>query len=427
MSTRARSLLQEALVPVTRRYLDDVFSACPRRDFQLRFWNGSTWGAEQPAFVLVIGTPDVLTALLDSPDELTLGEAYLRGDLDVEGDMEGACELADYLLSSAARTTHHPFLASAFGKRLTAGGVQHSRAAALHGALHSQERDREAIRYHYDLPVEFYGLWLDPRLVYSTAYFTGPDEELEAAQERKLDYLCRKLRLQPGESLLDIGCGWGGLVVYAAEHYGVRAHGVTASVRQAEEGRRRARLAALADHCRIEVCDYRDIQGGPYNKIVSVGMFEHVGQALLPEYFSRAWRLLRPGGVFLNHGIARSVAHRSLGPTFSDRYVFPDGDLVPIHVALQAAENSGFEVRDVESLREHYALTLRHWVRRLEAHAEEARRVTDEVTYRIWRLYMAACAYRFRSGRYNVYQVLLSKPQNGVSGLPLTRADWYRR
>ncbi len=424
MSTKARSLLRDALVPVARRYLDEVFSACPRHDFQLRFWNGTTWGASQPAFVLVIGTPDVLSAMLDSPDDLTLGEAYLRGDLDVEGDLESAFEVVEYLLSSA-HPARPPFLVSAFGKRISPGNGHGTHPAALQGAVHSKARDRQAIQYHYDLPVEFYALWLDPRLVYSAAYFADPQQGLEQAQERKLDYLCRKLRLKPDESLLDIGCGWGGLVTYAAEHYRVRAHGVTASVRQAEEGRRRVQQAGVEDRCRVEVCDYRDIQGGPYDKIVSVGMFEHVGEALLAEYFSRAWRLLRPGGVFLNHGIARSVLHRPHRPTFSDRYVFPDGELVPIHIALQAAENAGFEVRDVESLREHYVLTLRHWVRRLEAHAAEARRLTDEVTYRIWRLYMAACAHRFRSGRYNLYQVLLAKPRGGESGLPLTRADWY--
>ena len=425
MSTRARSLLQDALVPVTRHYLDEIFAGCACREFQLRFWNGATWGAADPVFTLVIRTPDVLATLLDSPDELTLGEAYLRGDLDVEGDMESAFEAVEYLLSSTAHPQRRPFLVSAFGKRIESGDGHAPDGAALHGARHSKERDREAIHYHYDLPVEFYALWLDPRLVYSTAYFTDPQEELEPAQERKLEYLCRKLRLKPGESLLDIGCGWGGLVMYAAERYGARAHGVTASVRQAEEGRRRAQQAGLEDRCRIEVCDYRDIQGGPYDKIVSVGMFEHVGEALLPEYFSRAARLLRPGGVFLNHGIARSVSHHPAEATFSDRYVFPDGELVPIHVALRAAENASFEVRDVESLREHYVLTLRHWVRRLEAHAAEARRVTDDTTYRIWRLYMSACAHRFRSGRYNLYQTLLAKPQDGDSGLPLTRADWY--
>ncbi len=425
MSTRARSLLQEALVPVARRYLDGVFAGCPRRDFQLRFWNGSTWGSDHPVFTFVLKDPAALRIMLDAPDELKLGEAYLRDQFDVEGDMESAFEVAEHLLAPARPAPLGPFLVRAFGKAVTRGDGGHRLPAELHGEVHSQERDREAIRYHYDLPVDFYALWLDQRLVYSTAYFRDPDEELEPAQERKLEYICRKLRLKAGESLLDVGCGWGGLVMYAAERYGVRAHGVTLSVRQAEEGRRRARAAGLEDRCRIEVCDYRDLQGGPYDKMVSVGMFEHVGEGLLPEYFGRAYRLLCPGGVFLNHGIARAACHRPQRPSFSDRYVFPDGELVPINVATRAAEDCGFEVRDVESLREHYVLTLRHWVRRLEAHHDEARRLTDEETYRVWRLYMAGCAHRFRIGRYNLYQTLLSKPQRGESGLPLTRADWY--
>ena len=203
--------------------------------------------------------------------------------------------------------------------------------------------------------------------------------------------------------------------------------GITVSVPQAEVARGRLRAAGLNDCCRVEVSDYRDIDRElQYDKIVSVGMFEHVGEAHLPEYFSRAWDLLRPGGVFLNHGISYSATYRRRGPSFSDRYVFPDGDLVPISTSLRAAELSGFELRDVESLREHYALTLHHWVQRLEAHQAEARRITDDITYRIWRLYMAGSAHGFRTGRLNIYQVLLSKPLHGHSGLPLTRADWYQ-
>ena len=190
--------------------------------------------------------------------------------------------------------------------------------------------------------------------------------------------------------------------------------------------RQRLRESGLSDRCRVEVSDYRDIDHDQqYDKIVSVGMFEHVGEALLPEYFRRAWDLLRPGGVFLNHGIAYSATYRRRGPSFTDRYVFPDSEMVPINTSLREAELSGFEVRDVESLREHYALTLHNWVQRLEAHAEEVRRITDDTTYRIWRLYMAGAAHGFRSGRLNVYQALLAKPLHGESGLPLTREDWY--
>ena len=264
-------------------------------------------------------------------------------------------------------------------------------------------------------------------MVYSCAYFATPEEDLDSAQERKLDYICRKLRLCRGERLLDIGCGWGGLIMHAAAHYGVEAVGITLSAPQAELARQRLRESGLSDRCRVEVSDYRDIEHGQlYDKIVSVGMFEHVGEAFLPEYFNRAYELLRPGGVFLNHGIAYSATYHRRGPSFSERYVFPDGEMVPINTTIRAAELSGFEVRDIESLREHYELTLHHWVRRLEAQAEQARAISDDTTYRIWRLYMAGSAHGFRTGRLNVYQTLLVKPRQGDSGLPLTREDWYR-
>lgn len=295
------------------------------------------------------------------------------------------------------------------------------------GRRHSKARDRRAVTYHYDVPGEFYALWLDQRMVYSCAYFATPDEDLDAAQERKLDLICRKLRLRRGEKLLDIGCGWGRLIIHAARRYGVEALGITLSEPQAELANERIRRAGLEDRCRVEVRDYREIEDwGAYDKLVSVGMFKHVGEARLAVYFSRAYRLLRPGGVFLNHGISRNPGTpERRGPTFISRHVFPDGELVPIGTTLSAAEGRGFEVRDVESPREHYVLTLGHWVRRLEDNAEEARRIVDETTYRVWRLYMSGSAHGFRTGRINVYQALLVRPDRGESGLPLTRADWY--
>ncbi len=254
------------------------------------------------------------------------------------------------------------------------------------------------------------------------------DDDLDTAQEQKLEYICRKLRLHPGERLLDIGCGWGGLVMYAAQHYGVQAYGITLSEPQAELAQRRIEEAGLTGKCKVEVRDYREVtEANSFDKIVSVGMFEHVGESLLPTYFKQAWQLLRPGGVFLNHGIASDSFDAAKAKTsFVNHYVFPDGELLPINSTLRAAETSGFEVRDVESLREHYMLTLRHWVRRLEAHAEEARKLTNDVTYRVWRLYMSGSAHGFQTGSNTIYQTLLAKPDRGDSGLPLTRADWYR-
>jgi len=252
---------------------------------------------------------------------------------------------------------------------------------------------------------------------------------LDTAQERKLDYICRKLRLKPGQRLLDIGCGWGGLVIHAAQHYGVEALGITLSEPQAELANQRIAEAGLSGRCQVKVLDYREVNDwGGFDALASVGMFEHVGEDLLEVYFRQAFRLLRPGGLFLNHGIAhRATDPKTKGPTFSNTYVFPDGELVPISTTLRVAEAVGFEVRDVESLREHYALTLRHWVRRLEAHHGEALRYVDEPTYRVWRLFMSGSAHGFTMGRLNVYQSLLVKQgPRGENGLPLTRADLYK-
>jgi cyclopropane-fatty-acyl-phospholipid synthase len=428
MQLLAKSVSRSTSSIQSAKFLDALMKSYPKRDFQVRLWDHTTWGTEEhPRFTLVLKHPGALRSMFSSPSELTLGEAYIYDDFDIEGDIEAVFDLADYLLSQE-RSLGENFDLGRWLEKLPKAGHPRAglRLVEFGGKRHSKERDRQVIHFHYDLPTEFYSLWLDPGMVYSCAYFSNPDEDLDSAQIRKLDYICRKLRLKPGERLLDIGCGWGALILHAASHYGVECVGITLSVPQAEVARKRLREAGLNDRCRVETSDYRDIDHNlQYDKIVSVGMFEHVGEALLPEYFRVAWNLLRPGGVFLNHGIAYSATYRRRGPSFVDRYVFPDGDLIPISTSLRAAELSGFELRDVESLREHYALTLHHWVRRLEVHQEEARRITDDTTYRIWRLYMAGSAHGFRSGRLNVYQSLFAKPLHGHSGWPLTRADCY--
>jgi cyclopropane-fatty-acyl-phospholipid synthase len=364
--------------------------------------------------------------------ELGLAEAYLYNDFDVEGDIENVFDLAE----AVARGTsgwRKKIRSARDLMRLPAQSMEHGGQrgpARLSGQRHSVERDRQAVTFHYDVSNDFYALWLDRRMVYSCAYFTSANEELDTAQERKLDYICHKLRLHTGQRLLDIGCGWGGLVLHAAAHYGVDATGITLSRPQVELANRRIKEAGLADRCRVLAQDYRQVDASPpYDVLVSVGMFEHVGEELLPAYFAQAMKLLAPGGVFLNHGIARRAIDKPYhGPNFNDTYVFPDGELVPINVTLRAAEDSGFEVRDVESLREHYALTLRHWVRRLEASHARALEFVDEPTYRVWRLFMSGSAHGFTHGRLNVYQALLVRPgQGGSSGLPLTREDWYAR
>jgi cyclopropane-fatty-acyl-phospholipid synthase len=411
----------------------DLPGSSQQRNFAVRLWDGTTWqlepeSAEPKSFTLVLQHPGALRKMFLPPSELSLGEAYIYNDFDIEGDITAVFPLADQFINGQWGKVEQV----RYGKRLlslpkTSQARSGDAAAKLRGVRHSRERDRQAVTYHYDRSNDFYALWLDQRMVYSCAYFATPDDDLDTAQERKLEYICRKLHLRPGECLLDIGCGWGGLVIYAAQRYGVEAYGITLSQPQAELAQQRIQEAGLTEHCRVEVRDYRDVnEANSFDKIVSVGMFEHVGEKLLPTYFRQTWQLLRPGGVFLNHGIASETALQvQQRESFVSTYVFPDGELIPISSTLRAAEASGFEVRDVESLREHYALTLRHWLRRLESNADEARRLTSDVTYRTWRLYIAGSAYSFQVGRNNIYQALLAKSEQGESRLPLTRADWY--
>ncbi|HZU45128.1 MAG TPA: cyclopropane-fatty-acyl-phospholipid synthase family protein [Terriglobales bacterium] len=401
------------------------------RNFAVRLWDGSRLDAEpgQPTrCTLIINRPGALRRMFQPSNQAALGEAYIYGDVDIEGDAETLFPLVPYLLKLKIGPARQLRLAALLWGMPTSPRQREGRPPVkLDGELHSKERDRQAVAYHYNVSNDFFRLFLDKRMVYSCAYFDSPELSLDEAQERKLDYICRKLRLKAGEQLLDVGSGWGALIIHAASHYGVRALGITLSEPQAELANRRIREAGLQDMCRVEVRDYREMsEPETFDKLVSVGMIEHVGESMLPAYFEQAYKLLKPGGVFMNHGIARAVwAGKLDGPTFIDRYVFPDGDMVPIGIVLRHAAQCGFEIRDVENLREHYTMTLRHWVRNLENHGSRARHLTDEATYRTWRLYMAGSAYFFDTGRLNIYQSLLVKPNDGKSGLPMTRADWY--
>ncbi len=411
-------------------FMDELFKRV-RSDFCVRLWEGTEWvssSGRPPRFTLVLKHPGALRRMLLPPNQLTLGEAYIHDDFDVEGDIEEAFVLGDVLLdlrlTPADKLRYGAFLLSLPDRERSVGGRGPAR---LRGRIHSPERDSEAVTYHYNVSNDFYRLWLDENMVYSCAYFQFPGEPLETAQEHKLDYLCRKLRLRPGERLLDIGCGWGGLILHAVRHYDVEALGITLSEPQAELANERIRKAGLSDRCRAEVLDYREVpEDRTFDKLVSVGMFEHVGESRLPDYFAKAFRLLRPGGLFLNHGIADTLAVPQLkGPSFIEKYVFPDGELLPLAATLMTAERCGFEARDVESLREHYAMTLRHWIRRLEKEKDKAIRLTNDLTYRVWRLYMGGSAHGFKVGRLNLYQTLLARPNKGRCELPLTRGDLY--
>jgi cyclopropane-fatty-acyl-phospholipid synthase len=401
----------------------------------------ATSGREQAAVVIVNG-PDALARLLWPPSPDALGEAYLRGDIDIEGDIWAAID--------AGRS----FDPRRFGRRLprlarlalelrrgAPPAPALRRRARLAGRRHSKARDMAAVRFHYDVGNEFFALWLDRRLVYSCAYFESPDMTLDAAQEAKLDLICRKLRLAPGMRLLDIGCGWGSLVTFAAERYGVEAVGVTLSQPQASWATADIARRGLQDRARVLVRDYRDLGSlGSFDAVASVGMFEHVGRARLPDYFAAALRSVRPGGLFLNHGIATTAGTARLpfgarlpfssrlqfgDGGFVGRYVFPDGELVTVAEAADLARCGGFELLDVQSLRQHYALTLRAWVERLEANATRARELVDEEVYRTWRLYMAAARRGFEDGSLDVAQLLLARPgRGGPADLPLR--PWWR-
>lgn len=399
------------------------------RDFAVEFWDGSRIPPDPGQFCRFtwhINNPHALRAVLHSDRQAALGEAFVRGDFDISGDIMAIFSVAEYLDAKHWTTR----------EKLRIGGLLFGRygsddrsnlAADLGGQLHSKSRDRQAATFHYDISNKFYELWLGRRMVYSCAYFEDPNDSLDDAQEQKLDYICRKLRLRGGERLLDIGCGWGGLIIYAAQKYGVHAVGITLSEKQASLAQERIAKTELSFRCEVRLMDYRDSpQLGQFDKIVSVGMVEHVGEGKLSEYFRIAFHMLKPGGVFLNHGIGRAGNRpKPAEKTFTDAYVFPDGELVPIATMLHHAEKAGFEVRDVENLREHYSLTLMQWLRRLEAVHAQARDLVGELRYRMWRLYLAGSAYYFRTGKLDLYQSLLIKTSGGKARMPMTRADWY--
>ena len=401
----------------------------------VRLWDGMaiSLGRDSPVATVVVHTAKLLRDLAWRPDPLRLAEAYFRGEIDVEGDLYALLaqrihlqsltpSLRDRLaLFSAALFPHDD---SARGRRGNAP-VRWSRP--LHERLsrkHSKALHRKAIAFHYDVSNEFYRLWLDEQMVYSCAYFNDPGESLDQAQRNKLDLICRKLRLKAGERLLDIGCGWGALICRAARHYGVRAHGITLSREQYEYTRNRIRDLGLEKQVTVELRDYRDLSNdAAFDKVSSIGMFEHVGLKTLPAYFRAVRQVLKPGGLFLNHGITDNdqSGNKTVGTEFIRRYVFPDGELDSVSNVQRVMERTGFEICDVEALRPHYALTLRHWVSRLEARQKEALEHVSEATYRVWRLYMAACALQFERGAIGVYQILAANRREGFVAVPLTR------
>jgi cyclopropane-fatty-acyl-phospholipid synthase len=407
----------------------------------LQLWDGSSLrvgqrsGGPDSAFTLVIRNPEVVCSAVLGRDPLALAEAYFRSDMDIDGDFFAALSIKDHL-DALQMPAGEKLLAafSALRLRMLNSGRQAAASswAPSHGLnvkAHSKSENRDAIHFHYDVSNEFYSLWLDRAMVYSCAYFEDSGVDLDTAQHAKLDHICRKLSLKPGEKFLDIGCGWGALVIHAARNYGVTAHGVTLSPQQLKVAQERIAAAGLSDRVTVELMDYRDLPGECiYDKVASVGMFEHVGLKNLPVYFSTVQRLLKPRGLFLNHGITHDSEgwETNSSTEFINRYVFPDGQLDTISNIQRVMERSKLEIADVESLRPHYAMTLRRWVERLERNRASALQYVNEATYRVWRLYMAACALQFESGEIGIYQVLAAKRTVGVPDLPLTRRHLYR-
>lgn len=375
----------------------------------VRFWNGRRVGPPDAKVTITVLTPASITKLFP----VTIGNlarAYAEGLVNIAGDIKDVVALATRM-GKVSVTRKFPKLLN---------------------PIHTLRSDRAAVQFHYDVSNDFYRLWLDHNMVYSCGYFRDEHDSLDVAQEQKLEHICRKLNLQRGERLLDIGCGWGGLILWAAKHHGVHCVGVTLSERQHAYVTEKIRQLKLESLCEVRLMDYRQIDSEEhFDKIVSVGMFEHVGRKNLPAYFEKIYSLLKPGGLVLNHGISASwMKGSALSSDFSefiDRYVFPDGELVHVAEAMNELCTHGLEIRDVESLRPHYAKTLWHWVDRLDRHADKARQLVGEKAYRVWRLYMAGSAFGFERGWISLYQILAGRPEEkGVLPLPLTREHIYR-
>ena len=394
--------------------------------FTLRFWDGSTLAGESPTPVTVVRSPRAFAYLLRAPNQVGLARAWVTGVLDVEGDLEAVIAARHRFHGIALSARDRVKLMAAALRGAPSVLIQHAPIPPIEarprGRRHSLARDKNAVRHHYDVSNDFYRLLLGPSMTYSCAYFETPQDTLEHAQERKHELICRKLRLAPGERLLDIGCGWASLLMHAASRYGVRGVGATLSESQAALARRRVRERGLSDLVEIRVADYREIADGPFDKVASVGMYEHVGLAELGRYASAVSGVLRPGGLFLNHGIARLASEQPGPETFINRYIFPDGELHPVTEIQAAMHHAGLEVRDVESLREHYPLTLRRWLANLEADRGEVTRLVGAERERAWRLYLLVSAKGFEDGDISVYQVLGARV-GSEHHLPLDRVD----
>lgn len=424
------SVTPDAHIATAQGILRHLTAGYPRR-VAVRFWDGSTWESEGegPAeFTVLARHPGSIRLMFWPFNRVALGEAYIYDDFDIEGDFFRFIDWLEHIIQWNERTPITQRLKVLPGllrlPRQANPREAHRAGQPIEGD-HTLQKDKEAISFAYNVPGEFYELFLGHTMQYTCAYYRDFQQNLDDAQTDKMDLICKKLRLQPGERFLDIGCGWGNLLIHAARHYGVHATGVTLAGEQAKWCERAIQESGLQDRIKILIRDYREIDG-TYDKVASVGMSEHVGPKNLPVLFQTIWNVLRPGGAYLHHCITlRPHTPYPRWTAFARKYVFPNGELHTVVDAVNASTAVGFDVRDVENLREHYVQTLIDWVRRLENRHDRAVELLGEVGYRVFRLYMAGATMGFRRGIYNLNQCLLAKPDQGNVSLPLRRTDWY--
>jgi cyclopropane-fatty-acyl-phospholipid synthase len=391
---------------------DEIARAFPDRPFSLEFWDGSELPATNGGGpVFRVRSRKAIGHALRAPGQLGIGRAYVAGEIEID-DLDAAMNVVGTWNPPSVDRREQVKLALAAVR--AAGPMRPPAPPAVElqprGRLHTRARDARSVRHHYDLPPEFFELFLGPTMAYSCAIFSRGATTLEEAQEQKLDMVARKLDLQPGERVLDVGCGWGSFVLHAAREYGVHVTGITLSEPQARGARERAAAAGLADQVDIRVADYREMHGERFDAIASIGMVEHVGEAQIDVYAEQLASLLGPGGRLLNHGIARLRHNDPPAGPFSDRYVFPDADPVHLSRVLLALERAGFEVEHVEGFRDDYAETLRHWARRLDENLDEATRLAGPERVRVWRLYLRAARNGFETGFTSIYQAQTRLP-----------------
>ena len=395
----------------------------------IRFWDGSELSSVEPGTAtdtIIVKDRRALSYMLARPDQVGIGRAWVSGDLELDGDLKRVMDAGSKLYGFEITTGDK---LSVLKNAVQLGAIRipppkpPESEAKVRGRIHSLIRDKDAIQFHYDVSNDFYRMILGPTMVYSCAYFASPEDTLEEAQTRKLDVICRKLDLQPGDRFLDIGCGWGSLVLHAATHYGVKAVGVTLAEEQAKLGRERITEAGLEETCEIRVEDYREIKDGPFDKIASVGMYEHVGSANLDLYMKQLFDLSRPGGLVLNHGIVRNQEDNEPDDGFIRRYVFPDGELHYVSAVIDSLEKSGLHLIDTEEIGASYALTLRKWVDNLAANKEAAVAEVGVERERVWRLYMTASIGAFERTDVGLQQLLAEVP-GGEKPRPLARPSY---